>query len=61
VPSDVAGLLIEITLFESGYRGGGEPESDVLLTAAKRYRIDAEKLQKAAARKFITKQKKKEK
>jgi len=39
---------------------GGDPESDVLLTTAKRHRIDAEKLQKAVAQEFAAKQKKKE-
>jgi hypothetical protein len=54
-------LLLEISLFESAYRNGGDPESDVLITTARRYRIDAEKLHKAVAQEFAAKQKKKEK
>jgi ParB family chromosome partitioning protein len=59
--SDLSRLLLEISLLESAYRNGGEPESDVLLTTAKRYRVDAEKLQKAVTQEFTAKQKKKEK
>ena len=59
--SDLSRLLLEITLLESAYRSGGDPDSDVLLSTAKRYRIDAEKLHKAVAQKFAAKQKKKEK
>jgi ParB family transcriptional regulator, chromosome partitioning protein len=54
-------LLIEISLLESAYRNGGDSDNDVLLNAAKRYRIDAEKVQKAVAQEFAAKQKKKEK
>ena len=59
--SDLSRLLLEISLLESAYRNGGDPESDVLLTTAKRYRIDAEKTEKAVAQEFATKQEKKEK
>jgi ParB family chromosome partitioning protein len=54
-------LLLEISLLELAYRSGGEPDNDVLLTTAKRYRVDAEKAQKAVAQEFAAKQKKKEK
>jgi len=54
-------VLLEISLLESAYRNGGDPDSDVLTTTAKRYRIDAEKLQKAVAQEFGAKQKKKKK
>ena len=54
-------LLLEISLLESAYRSGGDSDSDILLNTAKRYRIDAEKLQKAVAQEFAAKQKKKEK
>lgn len=43
------------------YRSGGDPDSDTLLSTAKRYRIDAEKVQKAVAQEFVAKQKQKEK
>lgn len=52
----------KISLLESAYRsGGGDADNDVLLTTARRYRIDAEKLQRAVAQEFAAKQKKKEK
>jgi hypothetical protein len=54
-------LLLEISLLESAYRSGGDADNDVLLTTARRYRIDAEKLQRAVAQEFAAKQKKKEK
>jgi ParB family transcriptional regulator, chromosome partitioning protein len=59
--SDLSRLLLEISLLESAYRSGGDPDSDVLFSTAKRYRIDAEMLQKAVAQEFAAKQKKKEK
>ena len=54
-------LLLEISLLESAYRNDGESDSDVLLNTAKRYRVDAEKIQKSVAQEFAAKQKKKEK
>ncbi len=59
--SDLSRFLLEISLLELAYRSGEDPESDVLLSTAKRYRIDAEKVQKAVAQEFAAKQKKKEK
>jgi ParB family chromosome partitioning protein len=56
--SDLSRLLLEISLLESAYRNGGEPASDVLLSTAKRYRIDTEKVQKTVAQEFAAKQKK---
>ena len=53
-------LLLEITLLESAYRSAGDPDSDVLLSTAKRYRSDAEKLHKAVAQEFAAKQEKKQ-
>jgi len=54
-------LLLEISLLESAYRSGGDADSDVLLITARRYRIDAEKVQKSVAQELAAKQKKKEK
>ena len=54
-------LLLEISLLESAYRNGGDANGDVLLTTAKRYRVDSEKLQKAVAQEYAAKQRKKEK
>jgi hypothetical protein len=59
--SDLFRLLLEISLLESAYRSGADSDSDILLNTAKRYRIDAEKVQKAVAQEFAAKQKKKEK
>ena len=60
--SGLSRLLLEISLLESAYRNGGESDSDdVLLNTAKRYRVDAEKIQKSVAQEFAAKQKKKEK
>ena len=58
--SDLSRLLLEVSLLETAYRNGGDTDSDVLLNTAKRYRIDADKLQKAVAQEFAAKQKKKE-
>jgi hypothetical protein len=59
--SDLSRLLLEISLLELAYRSAGTPDSDILLNTAKRYRIDAEKVQKTVAQEFAAKQKKKEK
>ena len=58
--SGLARLLLEVGLIESAYSGGGKTESDILLSTAKRYRIDAEKIQKSVAQEFAGKQKKNE-
>jgi len=59
--SDLSRMLLEISLLDLAYRSGGAPDSDVLLTTAKRYRIDAEKVHKTVAQELAAKQKKKEK
>jgi len=59
--SDLSRLLLEASLLESAYRNGGDPDSDVLLEIAKRYRVDPEKVHKAVAQEFAAKQKKKRK
>ena len=59
--NDLSRLLLEISLLESAYRTGADSNSDILLTTAKRYRIDGEKMQKSVAQEFAAKQKKKEK
>jgi len=59
--SGLSPLLLEVSLLESAYRNDAECDSDVLLTTAKRYRIDAEKVQKAVAQEFAAKRKNKEK
>jgi len=59
--SGLCRLLLEISLLESAYRSGEDADSDALLSAARRYRIDAEKVLKAVAQEFVDKRKKKDK
>ena len=47
-------------LQELAYAASGKSEDDSLLNTAKRYRVDAEKIQKAVAQEFAAKLKKKE-
>jgi ParB family chromosome partitioning protein len=56
----LARLLLEISLLDAAYRNGSRNENDVLLTTAKRYRIDPEKVHKAVTQEFAAKQKKKD-
>jgi ParB family chromosome partitioning protein len=53
-------LLLEVSLLDSAYRRSGRNAEDALLGAAKRYRVDTEKLQKAVAHEFAAKRKKQE-
>ena len=50
-------MLLELTLLESAYLRAGTSD-DVLMDAAKRYRVDAEKLEKAVAAEFAAKHRK---
>jgi hypothetical protein len=47
--SKLCKLLLEISLLDSAYQRSTASRDDVLMDAAKRYRVDAEKLQKAVA------------
>jgi len=47
--SELCKLLLEISLLDSAYQRSTGNGDDVLMSAAKRYRVDAEKLQKAVA------------
>ena len=47
--SELCKLLLEIALLDSAYQRSTANGDDVLMSAAKRYRVDAEKLQKAVA------------
>ena len=58
--SGLCRLLLEVSLIESAYATSGKSDNDSLLNTAKRYRIDAEKIQKAVAQEFAAKLKKKE-
>ncbi len=49
-------LLLEICLIDSAYqRSNGANGDDVLMSAARRYRVDAEKVEKAVAEEFAAK------
>jgi hypothetical protein len=54
-------LLLEISLLDSAYQRFTVSRDDVLMDAAKRYRVDAEKLQKAVAEDLAAKRDKKTK
>jgi ParB family chromosome partitioning protein len=53
--SELCKLLLEISLLDSAYRRASVNGDDALMNAAKRYRVDAEKLQKAVAGEFAAK------
>jgi hypothetical protein len=52
-------LLLEISLLDSAFQRSTTSRDDVLMDAAKRYRVDPEKLQKAVAKEFAAKRDKK--
>ena len=53
--SELCKLLLEITLLDSAYLRSTASHDNVLTDAAKRYRVDAEKLQKAVAEELAAK------
>jgi ParB family chromosome partitioning protein len=59
--AELCKLLLEISLLDSAYQRSTASRDDVLTDAAKRYRVDTEKLQKAVAVELATKQEKKTK
>ena len=59
--AELCKLLLEISLLDSAYQRSTASRDDVLTDAAKRYRVDAEKLQKAVAEEFAAKREKKTK
>ena len=59
--SELCKLLLEISLLDSAYQRSTTSRDDVLMDAAKRYRVDAEKLQKAVAEELAAKRDKKTK
>ena len=59
--ADLCKLLLEISLLDSAYQRSTTSRDDVLMDAAKRYRIDTEKLQKAVAEELVAKRDKKTK
>jgi hypothetical protein len=56
--AELCKLLMEISRLDSAYQRSTANGDDVLMSAAKRYRVDAEKLQKAVAAEFAAKAKK---
>jgi hypothetical protein len=59
--AELCKLLLEISLLDSAYQRSTTSRDDVLMDAAKRYRVDAEKLQKAVAEELAAKREKKTK
>jgi ParB family chromosome partitioning protein len=57
--TELCKLLLEISLLDSAYQRSTGSCDDVLMDAAKRYRVDTEKLQKAVAKEFAAKRDKK--
>jgi len=57
--SELCRLLLEISLLDSAYQRSTVSRDDILMDAARRYRVDIEKLQKAVAKDFATKRDKK--
>jgi hypothetical protein len=56
--SELCKLLLEISLLDSAYQRSTTSRDDVLMDAAKRYRVDTEKLQKAVAHELAAKREK---
>jgi hypothetical protein len=57
--SELGKLLLEISLLDSAYQRFTASSDDVLMDAAKRYRVGTEKVQKAVAKEFAAKRDKK--
>ena len=57
--AELCKLLLEISLLDSAYQRSTASRYDVLMDVAKRYRVDAEKLQKAVAKELAAKRDKK--
>jgi len=59
--AELCKLLLEISLLDSAYQRSTASRDDILMDAAKRYRVDTEKLQKAVTAEFVAKRGKKAK
>ena len=55
--AELSKLLLEISLLDSAYQRGGRSSHDPLMDAARRYRVDTEKIAKSVAETFALKQK----
>jgi hypothetical protein len=58
--AELCKLLLEISLLDSAYQRSTTNRNHVLMDAAKRYRVDTEKLQKVVAKEFAAKRDKKQ-
>ncbi len=56
--AELCKLLLEISLLDSAYQRSTGSRDDVLMDAAKRYRVDTEKLQKVVAVELASKREK---
>jgi hypothetical protein len=54
-------VLLEMTLLDSAYQRAVAGSGDILMDAARRYRVDAEKIQKAVALEFAEREERKPK
>ena len=59
--AELCKLLLEISLLDSAYQRSTASRDAVLMDAAKRYRVDTEKLQKAVAEELAAKREEKTK
>jgi len=59
--AELCKLLLEISLLDSAYQRSTASRDDVLMDAAKRYRVDTEKPQKAVAEELAAKRDKRTK
>jgi hypothetical protein len=59
--AELCKLLLEISLLDSAYQRSTDSRDDILMDAAKRYRVDAEKLQKGVSAELAAKRDKKTK
>jgi hypothetical protein len=53
--AELCKLLLEISLLDSAYQRSTASGDDILVDAAKRYRVDTERVQKAVAKEFAAK------
>src|SRR5580693_2095933 len=56
--AELCKLLLEISLLDSAYQRSTENRDDGLMDAARRYRVDSEKLHKAVAEELAAKREK---
>jgi hypothetical protein len=56
--SELCKLVLEISLLDSAYQRSTASRDEVLMDAAKRYRVDTDKIQKGVAAELATKEKK---